>query len=147
MVHAMITRVYAAGLATVLCFGSVFAPDEAFARFGGFGGRSFAFSSGFHAPAVRTPFLAHRRAFGFDRLRRQAGLLPLTVLGGSAFYGPSDYVDPYSQPGAVEPEIVTGAIPGGAYPVFIGRRGCRTQTVIVPSEDGGESSINIVRCY
>ena len=112
MVHAMITRVYAAGLAAVLCFGSVLAPNEAFARFGGFGGRSFAFHSGFHAPASRTPFLAHRSAFGFDRLRRQAGLVPLTVLGGSA-YGPSDYIDPYLQPVAAEPEIVTGAIPGG----------------------------------
>ncbi len=145
MVHAMITRVYAAGLAAVLCFGSVFASDEAFAR-GGFGGRSFAFHSGFHAPALRTPFLAHRRAFGFDQLRRQAGLVPLTVLDGSGLYGPSDYVDPYSQP-AIEQEIVTGAIPSGAYPVFIGRRGCRTQTVTVPSEDVGKRSINIVRCY
>jgi hypothetical protein len=146
MVHAMITRVYAAGLATVLCFGSVLAPNEAFARFGGFGGRSFAFHSGFHAPALRTPFLAHRSAFGCDRLRRQAGLVPLTVLGGSA-YGPSDYIDPYLQPVAAEPEIVTGAIPGGAYPVFVGRRGCLTQTVTVPSEGGGKRAINIVRCY
>ena len=147
MVHAMITRVYAAGLVAVLCFGSVFAPNEAFARFGGFGGRSFAFSSGFHAPALRTPFLAHRRAFGFDRLRRQAGLVPLTVLGGSALYGPSDYIDPYLQPLAVEQDIVTGAIPGGGNPVFVYRRGCRTQTVTVPSEDGGDRAINITRCY
>jgi hypothetical protein len=146
MVHAMITRVYAAGLAAVLCFGSVFASSEAVARFGGVGGRAFGFSGGFHAPSLRTPFLAHRRAFAFDRLRRQAGLVPLTVLGGSALYGPSDYVDPYPQSVAIEQEIVTGSIPSGGGPVFVVRRGCRTQTVTVPSEEGGDRSINITRC-
>jgi hypothetical protein len=145
MVHAMITRVCAAGLVAVLCFGSVLAPDETFAR-GGFGGRSFAVSPGFHPSALRTPFLAHRR-FGFERLRRYDGLgVPLTVLGGGA-YGPSDYVDPYFQPADVEPDIVTGALPGGGNPVFVYRRGCLTQTVTVPSEGGGKRAINITRCY
>jgi len=145
MVHAMITRVYAAGLVAMLCLGSVLAPDEAFAR-GGFGGRSFGLSPGFHAPALRTPFLAHRR-IGFERLRRHDGLgVPLTVLGGAA-YGPSDYVDPYFRPADAEPDIVPGALPGGGNPVFVYRRGCRTQTVTVPSEDGGDRAINITRCY
>jgi hypothetical protein len=147
MVHAMITRVYAAGLAAVLCVGSALAPSEAGARFGGFGGRAFGFAPGFHAPGLRTPFLAHRRAFAFDRLRRQAGLVPLTVLGGAGLYGASDYVDPYSQPVAIEQEIVTGAVPGAGGPVFVVPRGCRTQTVTVPSEAGGHRSINITRCY
>jgi hypothetical protein len=157
MVHAMITRVYAAGLAVVLCVGSVLAPSEALARFGGFGGRAFGFSPGFHAPGLRTPFLAHpflahpflahRRAFAFDRFRRQDTLVPLTVLGGAGLYGPSDYVDPYPQPVAIEQEVVTGAIPGGGGPVFVVRPGCRTQTVTVPSEAGGHRSINITRCY
>jgi hypothetical protein len=145
MVHAMISRIHAAGFVAMLCLGLVLAPDEAFAR-GGFGGRSFAFSPGFHPSALRTPFLAHRR-FGFERLRRHDGLgVPLTVLGGVG-YGPSDHVDPYFQPTDAEPDIVTGAIPGGGNPVFLYRRGCLTQTVTVPSESGGKRAINIVRCY
>ena len=145
MVHTMITRVYGVGLAAVLCLGSMLASDAAFARSGGFGGRSFAFSSGFPPSALRSASPLHRR-FGFAPLLRRDGLAPLTVLGGG-LYGPSDYVDPNYQPAYAEPEVVTGAIPGGGYPVFVYRRGCHTQTVTVPSEDGGERTINIVRCY
>ena len=112
---------------------------------GGFGGRSFGFSPGFRPSALRTPFLAHGR-FGSERLRRHDGLgVPLTVLGGAA-YGPSDYVDPYFRPADAEPDLVTGAIPGGGNPVFVYRRGCFTQTVTVPSESGGKRAINIARC-
>jgi hypothetical protein len=61
-------------------------------------------------------------------------------------YEPSDYVDPYDQASSADPDMITGAVPDGVNPVVVHRQGCRSQTMTVPSETGGERSINIVRC-
>jgi hypothetical protein len=54
------------------------------------------------------------------------------------------HINPYDAPYA--DLDATGAIPSGANPVFAYRPRCSLQTITVPSEDGGERSINITRC-
>jgi hypothetical protein len=95
--------------------------------------------------AFRTP-LQRQHVFGFG--------LPITVLGGSAFYGttydPADdvvpYEVPYFRPAYPDPATVgypgatdTSALPGEP-------RQCRAQVVTVPNTRGGQQSITIVRC-
>lgn len=161
MVRPMIVRTYAVGL--VVMIGVVFglASDEAFARSGGVGGRSFSMASGFRSPAFRPVFRpALRPVFGPGARpafragarsallmnRRRSGFgVPLTYPGGS-YYDPSDYGAPY-EPLYFEPGTVASEIPGEFNPVGLRRWGCRSQSVTVPSEDGDESSVNIVRCY
>lgn len=49
----MLIRMYAAGLTVVIAMLFTLTPADAFARSGGFGGRSFAMAQGFRAPAFR----------------------------------------------------------------------------------------------
>jgi hypothetical protein len=133
----MISRPYAAGLVTIIGLGLILAPNETFGRSGV--GRSTLRAS-IHAspPALRTQL--HRHRFGFG--------VPLIMPDG-AFpydYEPSDYVDPYDRASSADPDMATDAIPDGVNPVVVRRIGCRSQTMTVPSETGGERSINIVRC-
>jgi hypothetical protein len=160
MVRPMVVRTYAAGLVVVIGVVFVLASNEACARSGGFGARSFSVASGFRSPGLRPNFRpalqpgfrsglrpgfrpALRSAF-FNRHRSGFGV-PLTWPGGS-YYDPSDYGAPY-EPLYFDPSGGEGEIPAEVNPVAIHRWGCRSQTVTVPSEDGGESSVNIVRCY
>jgi len=103
-----------------------------------------------HVPPPTVPLLRHRSQFGFG--------FPLTVPGGVFSYGtyydpshatypdPKVYVDRHYPPLFAEPNTVTGSIPAGVNPVVVYRPGCDSQTVTFPSEDGGERSINILRC-
>jgi hypothetical protein len=148
VVRPMISRMRAGGLVVFFCVSVVLVPGETFG--GGFGGRGFvgqpvSIGSGFHQP----------RRFGFGgplRHRLGYGLFPLTEFGGEYYspgYGAPNFVEPYHQPAEAELET-TGTIPGSFRPVIVYRLyrpGCQTQTVTVPSEHGGNRSINIVRCY
>lgn len=152
----------AGSLVLCFCVSVVLVPGETFGRGGsvggsGFAGRPAAFGSRFHPPALRPQarLQPHQPGFGGPlRHRFGYGFLPLTGYGGG-FYAPGyapDYVEPYvEQPAEGEPET-TGAIPspgpvrGGFGPVIVYRPGCQTQTVTVPSGEGGDRSINIVRC-
>jgi len=145
----MISRMCAAGFVVVFSAGLMLAPNETFGRPGGFGARSFPFVSGFpplpfqptvHAARRIEPAFLHRRRFGSG--------FPLYWLGGwfpiGSDYIPSDFGESYYRPD--EPNIITGAVPVRGTPYVAYRQGCRTQTVTVPAEAGGETSINIVRC-
>jgi hypothetical protein len=159
----MISRFYAAGLAGALVFGVVSISTETFGRGGafggGFGGRAFSMSSGFHPGAFRAPAqgFSHHAGSPFNH-RRLGPAVPL-IGPGAYSYGGYDYAPGYPAPAYQPPnddsEITTGAIPSarvvpyGAYPypVVIRRPGCQTQAVTVPAEDGsGDRTINIVRC-
>jgi hypothetical protein len=143
----MVSRVGPAGFALIVSLGLTFAPNETFGRSGY--GRLFPVSSGFRPSAVRPPMqasppnlrsLLHLHQFGF-------GIPPNGPDGSFAYdHGPSDHIDPYDQPASADPELVTGAIPDGVDTVAIDSTGCRSQTVTVPSDDGRERPINIVRC-
>lgn len=80
--------------------------------------------------------------------------LPLTVVGGSAFYGtaydPGDDVPdylPYAPPYA-NPAIITNPAPPplAVPPVVERQHQCRTQVQTFPTERGAPYTINIVRC-
>jgi hypothetical protein len=171
MVRPMISRVCAAVIVVGFSFASLLAASQSFARGGGFGGRSIGWSGGFHPPVLRRSVVGssfrapihdfargtspqeHERHLGFGvPLRREVGFgVPLIVPGGSFMYGsyydPSDNYVPNDQPNYAEPEIVTGTIPRVLVgPAAVFRPGCRTETVMVPSENGGDRTINIVRC-
>ena len=144
----MISRMYAAGFVIIVGLGLILAPNETFGR-SGFGGMPFPISSGFRRSALRPPIQAFPRTFRSLLHRRQFGFgVPLIMPDGSFPYDyePSDYIDPYNQASYADLEIITGAIPDGVNPVVVHRTGCHSQTVTVPSKDGGERSINIVRC-
>jgi hypothetical protein len=158
----MISRMRAGGLVVFFCASMVLVPGETFGRGGGFGARGFAgrsgsIGSGFHPPALRLQAQLHPRQPGFGgapRHRFGYGFFPLTGFGGGYYgpgYGAPDFFEPYDQPADAEPEI-TGAIPtpgpfpGGFGPAIVYRPGCQTQTVTVPTKDGNDRSINIVRC-
>jgi hypothetical protein len=156
MVRSMISRIYAASFVVVLAVGVMLVPNETFGRSGGSGARSFPFVSGFrpsplrptvHAARRSEPALLHRREDGFGLRPFWLGGFgaPLALPGGSFTYDPDYNPGSFSEPyyRADEPDIVTGSVPLRMNPY---RPGCRTETVTVPAESGGESSINIVRC-
>jgi hypothetical protein len=160
VVRPMISRMRAGGLVVFFCVSVVLVPGETFGRGGSFGGRGFAgrsvpIGSRFRPPTLRPQAQLHRPGFkGPLRHRFGYGFFPLPGFGGGYYgpgYGAPNYVVPYDQPAETVPEI-TGAIPtpgsvsGGFRPVIVYRPGCQTQTVTVPSEDGDDRSINIVRC-
>ena len=148
-------------LVVFFCVSVVLVPGETFGRGGGLGGRGFvgrsvSIGSGFHPPALRSQAQVHLRRPDFSPFRHRFGygFFPLTGFGGGYYgpgYGAPDFVEAYDQPAEAEPETtgaipIPGLIPGGLRPVIVYRPGCQTQTVTVPSEDGDDRSINIVRC-
>jgi hypothetical protein len=58
------------------------------------------------------------------------------------YYADSGYYDPSTVASDEEPTYQTTAYPYVKPP----RSSCSTQTYKVPSEDGGEASVNVVRC-
>jgi hypothetical protein len=157
----------AAGFVAILAVGLCLASGEVAAR-GGFagGGRPMSFSAPLRAPMAR-PALApvHPLANGvapvhpgrvapFAHLRNRR-FLAAGFWGDLPWYGgysdPSGYLPAYQQPTYTYPTTT-------AYPaadavvreriiyVMPPRPGCSTQTYNVPGEDGGERSINVVRC-
>jgi len=149
MVRPMISRTYAAGFVVILGLGSMLAPTETFGRSAGFVVRPFPTASGFRPAALRAPAnvsprtartLPHRHPFGF----RVPLIVPDDAFSYGTYYDASDYIGAYYQPWYADWDTVTGSIPDG--PLVAHRPGCRSQTVTVPSEGGGERPINVVRC-
>jgi hypothetical protein len=71
--------------------------------------------------------------------------LPLAGIG--VYYGSLLAEEPWLEfaAGDVHPQVeITGALPDSSQPVRHG--GCDTQTVVVPSEAGGERAITVRRC-
>jgi hypothetical protein len=170
-VHLMVSRIYPVGLIVVFSLGLMLVPNETFGGSRGVGTRS---SSGFHPstrstsgfhpstmrasihrPSLNASSLQHRHQFGFG--------FPLLGSAGIYSYGtysepsnatnenppvyidqsnpPSEYMSQYNWPSKAEP---TSSI-SDRY-VYVYRPGCNSETVKVPSEDGKEYSVNLVRC-
>lgn len=94
----------------------------------------------------------HRRNFGAGWGGGGFGY-PVVVPGNSfdypPDYGPPDYArsDESGVPPPVGgPEYAAGVGPAVINPVVVYRPGCTTQHVTVPSEAGGQRTINIMRC-
>jgi len=62
-------------------------------------------------------------------------------------YYPSEYVAPYDQRTYAYPIYPTDTWEERSRPVVTYQPGCRTDTQKVPSESGGEHTINVTRCY
>jgi hypothetical protein len=58
----------------------------------------------------------------------------------------NDCLDDYDNGCLDHPTNEDAAMPEPVDPAAVHRSGCRTQTQKVPSEDGGERTVNIVRC-
>ena len=137
----MTTRGSAAGI-VLLCTAAMFIPAETVA---GSWGRSAA--PAFSARGVAHPFVAH---FPQMRFRHQA------VFPGGFGYAPvvsteypTESAVPYPAPpypAPPYPPIPTFIERGGPPPNWMGPR-CRTDSQRVPRESGGETTINITRCY
>jgi hypothetical protein len=81
------------------------------------------------------PAREHRRFFGFG----------LSVVGvGPAFW---PFYGPIADVGAIAPRLVLPAAePGGGDRILVNGGDCRSETRMVPSEDGGERPIKITWC-
>jgi hypothetical protein len=88
------------------------------------------------------------RGFRSSRLRLRGGF-GFPLWGGFApYFYPSEYIAPYSGAPYAYPAIDYVPSPEQTTPVVVLRPGgCRTQSQKVSSETGGESTIDIVRCY
>jgi hypothetical protein len=78
---------------------------------------------------------------------RRGAALPLWW-GFSSYvpsYDPSGYAAPYAQPVYIYPP--TENFSERSRPVVAYPPGCRTDIQKVPSESGGERTINVTRCY
>src|SRR6266446_9265588 len=109
-----------------------FGGGRAFGR--GFAGQHFAKASG---------RFGHDRHFGRGRRFAPGWGTPYGYYGDSVgYYGGGGYYDPSTVAPDEQP-----ANPIAAYPyVTPPRSRCSTQTYKVPSEAGGEASVNVVRC-
>ncbi len=154
----MIFRIFAAGI-VVLGVATMAAPVETSARSGGFVSASSLGARSFARPAIVTPFSGHafrpegmRPLNGFHMARqaerhsaeRQSPGSPWWWGDGSDLtsYYPAGYAYggfPYPYPAENFSER--------SRPIVTYQPGCRTDTQKVPSESGGERSINITRCY
>jgi hypothetical protein len=113
---------------------------------GHFGGSGGAFGRGFagqHFAETRGHF-GHDMHFDRSRPFAPGWGAPYGYYGDSGYYDPST-VAPDEQPTVAPDE--QPAYPITAYPyVTPPRSRCNTQTYKVPSEAGGEASVNVVRC-
>jgi hypothetical protein len=102
-----------------------------------------------HIPGFRALSLHHRRLFGWA--------LPLTIRGDGygGYYNPAMYPYQYDQllyiPSAATYPATeateTAPATTRVVPVVVRRAGCSSESMKVDSEDGGERSITIVRCW
>jgi hypothetical protein len=157
----MTSRIFAAGI-VVLGVGAMAAPVESTAGSGGLIAASSPAAGGAVRPSVAAPHFSHtflpramtggipanirnfrtlrlgdRRGLGFPLRRGYASYVP--------DYYPSDYEAAYGDFPYAHPP--TENFSERARPIVIYQPGCRTDTQTVPSETGGERTINITRCY
>jgi hypothetical protein len=88
---------------------------------------------------------------GFRHGHFVAGGWPITVWGGSAFYG--SYYDPSdddvlytARPVVDDPPDDATPVAASRAPVGLMRYGCRSQDVSVTSPSGGERTVTVTRC-
>jgi hypothetical protein len=155
----MSLRILAASI-VVFGIGAMIASVETSARSGGFiaapslGARSAVRSS------IATPFFAHpfrpervpgafsKRLDAFRMSREGERRGPgFPLWWGYPSYLPSYYPSEYSAPYGEFPYPPTENFSERSRPIVTYQPGCRTETQKVPSEAGGERSINITRCY
>jgi hypothetical protein len=154
----MTSRIFAASI-VVFGIGAMVAPLETSARSGGFAAAPSLAARGAVRPSVATPsfahvFMPHRmtggiatiRGFHVSRLGDHRGR-DFSPPWGYAYvpnYYPSEYAVPNEdRPYAYPAENFSER----ARPIVTHEPGCRTSTQTVPSEAGGERTINITRCY
>jgi hypothetical protein len=149
----MTSRIFAAGI-VALGVGAITAPVSTSARSG-------APAPSFVAPSLVRPsfagplpthgfgaFPAHVRGFRFsERADRRGAAFPLGWGYASSVpsYDPSGYAAPYAEPMYTYPP--TEYFSERSRPILTRPPECRTDTQKVPSEAGGERTINITRCY
>ena len=154
----MIFRILAASI-VVLGITTMAAPVETSARSGGFVSGSSLGARSFVQPAIATPFSAH--AFRPEPMRQFNGLhfarqaerqsAERQSPGSPWWWGygsdlPSYYPAGYAYGGFPYPYPAEN-FSERSRPIVTYQPGCRTETQKVPSEGGGERSINITRCY
>jgi len=139
----MTSRMFAASIIT-LGIGAMFAPVETSAGSGGFIAAPSLAARG--APPVARTFPPHRIIGAFPTHRRGSGFLPGWGYASSVpSYYPPEYTAPYGTfPYAYPP---TENFSERSRPVAAHPPECHTDTQKVPSETGGERTINITRCY
>jgi hypothetical protein len=155
----MIFRIFAASI-VVLGVATMAAPVETSARSGGFVSASSLGARSFVRPAIATPFSAHafrpeglRPFIGFHMARQERQSAERQSPGSPWWWGygsdlssyyPAGYAAPYGEfPYPYPAENFSER----SRPIVTYQPGCRTETQKVPSEGGGERSINITRCY
>lgn len=117
----MIRAMIAGSFVVVLALGSTLAPVAVFAN-----------PAGGHSASPTS----HVRSFRHDRAHRFAPYVPYYYGYGYGYDTGADYAAPPPPP----------AKPVAEKPVTESRRGCEPQTYSVPSSEGGESKITILRC-
>jgi hypothetical protein len=161
----MIARSFAPVCIAVFLFTVAFAPVDATARPGGLTAHGGRHSAGRVAPARPWPTLhpgrrmvtkslratpiksvhlnKHGHVVPVRRFKRFFGRdFPLSGVGdfyGAPFYGPTYDQAPYD---TVVSTLVDRTTPGEED----SRRGCRSHTVVVPSQAGGERQITVTQC-
>jgi hypothetical protein len=157
----MTSRMFAASI-VLLGIGSMVAPTGTSARSGGLVAAPSLSTRGAVRPFVGPPpsarmslrpgmpreFPAHIRDFRMSRFGDHRGP-GFPLWWGYASYVPnyysSEYAAPYEVPPYAYPPIEV--FPERSRPIVAHPLECRTDTQKVPSETGGERTINITRCY
>jgi hypothetical protein len=150
----MFFRIFAAGI-VVLGIATMAAPIETSARPGGFVAASSLGARSFVRPSIATAFSAHtfrpegmRQINGFHMWREAERQSPGSPWWSDASYLPSYYPSGYAAPyGGFPYPYPAENFSERSRPIVTYQPGCRTETQMVPSEGGGERSINITRCY
>jgi hypothetical protein len=141
----------AAGIAALvtLGIGTMIAPDETSARSGGFTAAPSLSAHGSVRSSFASPHsaLGHMRDFRTARLgdRRGGVGFPVWWAGGYLPSYPYGYADPFGEVPHAYPLMENFS--ERSRPVVTYQRACRTDSQTVPSEGGGERTINITRCY
>jgi hypothetical protein len=151
----MTSRIFAAGI-VVLGVGTMTAPVATSAGSGAPLAAPSSVAPSLVRPSFAGPlpahglsaFPAHMRGFRIpERGDRRGAAFPLW--GGYASsvpsYYPSGYAAPYAEPVYIYPP--TENFSERSRPIMTRPPECRTDTQKVPSEAGGERTINITRCY
>ena len=162
----MMFRSLVASLCTVCCIACVLAPVEASARSGGSTiGRGLALRGAVPRPALQpsvhigrgpalvtsgaaVPNIHPAHVAPVQRFRRVFGArLPRNGIGVTygSIYDPGGVIGPVGQYAPVQTVADMPPLREGDGAVVIGRR-CSSQTVVVPSEAGGERPITVTRC-
>ena len=153
----MTSRMFAASI-VLLGVGAMVVPVETSARSGGLGAAPSLPARGAVRPFVAAPAFAHT-SLPPGMTREFPGHIrdfPMSRLGprfpqwwGYASYVPNYYPSEYSVPYEVPPYAYPPPqdFSERTRPVVAHQPECRTDTQKVPSEAGGERTINITRCY